>query len=374
MDSESTSKKPITPASRVKKISKNTYDVATKPDKKVKLPEVKIDCYTLNIKKHKNIKSGRDTMHFDDFFRDSINRSNSDNNQFSDFIGFFKNYISSFDGKFAVNGIGKAIHLQTEKINLNSANRIISGIIEGGTTNMGGFIKEQGKTRDEDSFILTPNHVEGQPFYFLLYFPQKSNIAVLLIQSFSSKSITDVFKSHLTQFFNKATSNHSLSINTIIPKQIVKSFKEKGTINTITLRKQNLDSDKASRVFGIEYKSETGITMELKISGLRSIANAKEVITNFMDGDNTMFYDIPGIAELGFEGKFEKLIEYEHNGKISSIRSSQNFDFHPSFYVDEADITRDIQRLPTHSSLDKYCRSLLLTLCQDISLTTPNVS
>jgi hypothetical protein len=345
----------------------------------ITVPEIKIDCFTIQIQTHKEKgKNGNKEnvfIRFDDFYKKTVsNDIGEDIISNQSFISFFADYLNSFQGKFAVNGVGKALHLNSEKIRFQSENRIISGTFEGGTTNIGGFIKEQNNPHDEDSFILTPNHVEGQPYYFIMYFPEDSNMGLLLVQSFSAKSVTDLFKRHLQQFFSKNSENVTLLLNSVVPKEVVKNFREKGVIDKVTLRKQNLDSDRASRVFGYEFSSEDGITIELRIKGLKQLSNAKELLDKMMNGDNLKFFDIPEINELGFDGTHETVFEYEHNGRKSSVKSSKNFSLTPSFYISESDISRDEKLLPTFESLDNYCRSLLVSLCSETSIPTPNVA
>ena len=155
----------------------------------IKAPEIKIDCFTISMKKYKTNKDEDSFYGFDEFYKErkiTINSEGQEEEEIENkaFLEFFKSYVSSFDNKFAVqNKTGKAIFLNTVQLKFNSKLRTICGIIEGGTTNMGGAIKEQDNTNDDDSFTLTPNHVETQPYYFLFWFPEHSKTGLLLFQS-----------------------------------------------------------------------------------------------------------------------------------------------------------------------------------------------
>lgn len=354
---------------KVELIRKRAKEIANDNiETKKKLPEIKIDCFKLQIRKERALKK-KGYIEFDNFFNDSANFLTASATK-GGFTGFFSKYISSFNGKFAINFEGRAVHLSSDSVRFMSESRIISGSVLGGTTNLGGFIKNQDDP-SADAFILTDKHVEGYPFFFMIYFPEKTNLALLLVQSFSTKSITDTFKSHLRTFFSESSDGYVLDVSTLVPADIVKQFREKGVINKFVMRKQNISSDRAEKVYGMEFRDDTRVTIELKITGIKSLANAREFVSNMMNGSGTDFYALDEIKDIGFEGGYETLFEYEHNGKKSSIRSSNSFELSPSFYVAETDIVRGSDSAPTLESIFKYCISLLDSLCAQLSIEKP---
>lgn len=357
------------PRTRLKPIARATNPESLTVEPKPKLPEVKIDCFKLQVRQFGRTKNSS-YLDFNDVFK-TTGSTGASQDQLDGFIDFFKKYVSSFDGRFAVNSEGRAIHLNTTKVTFGSKSQVITGVIEAGTTNMGGFIKEQDKPKDEDSFVFTHKHVEGHPYFFLIYFPPNSNVALLLVQSFSTKSATETFRAHLKSFFNSTFDQFSLEIGTIVPTEVVEKFREKGEINRVIFRKQNLSSDKADKIYGLNFKQGESVTVELRISGIKFLTDAKEIVSDIMNGRRTKFFSVEDMENIGFDGNYETLLEYEHNGKKASIKQSKNFTFTPSFYVDESDIARDENYLPSVESLSEYCRSLLSSLCTQISLPQP---
>ncbi|HEY4650733.1 MAG TPA: hypothetical protein VIG72_04930, partial [Pontibacter sp.] len=79
--------------------------------------EVKLDCYTLKIKKHKVKNTDPDEfVGFEDVFLDKevIIKDDKSEERVSDFYSFFSHYVNSFQNKFHVHkSSGKALCLDS---------------------------------------------------------------------------------------------------------------------------------------------------------------------------------------------------------------------------------------------------------------------
>ena len=334
--------------------------------------EIKLDCYTLKIKKNKVKNTDPDEfVGFEDVFLDKevIIKDDKSEERVNDFYSFFGHYVNSFQNKFHVHkSSGKALCLDSRKTFPNKTYRIISGMLEGGGTGIVSKIKDVDDF-DNAAFVVTDKHVSAIPFYYLLWIPEKGNVGLLIIQSFSTRSITDPLRAHLRQFFSKVVPGHTLIIGNYVPKKAIKEMKEKGEVNKLILRKHKLDADKTSELFPeATFSSLNTVDIEVVVKGLDKVAGLKDAISDFLSGASTQLIDIEPFEELGIDGSHETLLEFNHNGKTALAKQSNNFDLSISYYINESDIERDENKHPTYRSIHNYTLSYVRGVQQEIGI------
>lgn len=325
--------------------------------------EVKIDVYTIQVKK----RNKKQFVAFDKFYSPIDPDTGEAENKIEKFEQLFTDYIKSFDSKFWVQEqSGKAISLVSEKVKYSSRKRIIKGILEGGITGIGSKIKKKDDVTDENAFQVTTDDVEAIPYYFLFWLPNDSNVGLLLVQGFGSKTISETFKAHFRKFFSDSVGDHTLIVNELIPKELEKQMRNDGVVNTVILRRHHLPSDKAEKILGLEYVSQE-VSVEVKITGLKKLQGIKEKIKEYINHESPALFDISSLEDFGIDGKHETIIQFEHNGKVAQGKASENFKLAPSYYVADDDISRDINMHPTYESIENYCISFLETLKKEIN-------
>ena len=322
--------------------------------------EVKLDVYTLHVKRH----GKEEYINFDSFYLDpNVPKQKVSEVEFKQ---FFSDYVKSFDNKFWVQEIsGKAINVSATNLKFAGNKRIICGTIEGGTTGIGSKIKKREDISDETAFQVTKEMIESIPYYFMIWVPNDSNIGLLIIQGIGNKSISDVFRAHLKNFFNKNTNNIALLINEHIPKAAEKKMREKGLINSITLRRLHLPSSKAEKILGMKYVAEE-INVEVKITGLKNVEGFSNKLKDFFTGKITQLVDIQPLEDYGIDGKHDVIVKYEHDGKSAIGKLSNQFKLSPTYYLEEKDIKRNNLNHPTFDCIDSYCSSFIEVLKKEI--------
>lgn len=322
--------------------------------------EIKLDVFTLQVKKQRK----DEFVGFDEFYK-----KEGETNEISteSFKNFFTDYITSFDGKFWEQSItGKAINLSKQHVHFDTKERIIYGLVEGGTTGIGTKIKKKEDVSDENAFQVTTEMVSSIPYYFLLWLPKDSNKGLLIIQSIGNKSISETFKIHLRRFFNNSTKSLSFVTNELIPKETSEKMQKDGIINTIILRRMHLPSSKGAKLLGLKYAEGSPLTIEIKITGLSKIAAIKDKVLNTMKGKFPQLIDTTCIEDIGFDENYEILAKFEHDGKVAVGKLSERFKIAPSYYIKEGDINRNIYQHPEFESINKYCQSFLIALKKEI--------
>ena len=322
--------------------------------------EVKLDVYTLHVKRHKK----EEYVNFDYFYYDSsVAKKKATKLEFKK---FFSDYVKSYDNKFWVQEIsGKALNLSSKNLKYATEQRTIYGTIEGGTTGIGSRIKKVEDVSDETAFQVTKEMVESIPYYFLIWVPNDSNIGLLIVQGIGNKSVSDVFRAHLKGFFNKTTSGVSLIINEHIPKAAEKKMKDKGMVNSVMLRRFHLPSSKAEKILGLQYVPEE-INVEVKITGLKNVRGFKQKLRDFFSGKITELIDIEPLSDYGIDGKHDVVVTYEHDGKKANGKLSNDFKLAPTYYLEEKDVVRNALNHPTFDCINNYCTSFLEVLKKEI--------
>lgn len=329
---------------------------------------VKLDCFTLRIKKH----NSDEYLMFDEVFTKKplhFKNNKGENEILEDctFYGFFEKYINSFDNRFHTHkSTGKAICLDPNGFHLFRSQRIICGLVEGGSSDIGGKVKHKEKFDDADAFELTPEKIVSVPFYYLLWIPHNSDIGILLVQSFTSKSITEAIKAHLRQFFSKNVPGYSLQIFTRVPDYKIKEMKDEGIIDTIILRRHSLPADRSSNLFGAKYSPFNKVGVDIVFRGVSSIPEVRKAVKDIFSGKRTKIVDIPELAELGFDDDYDILLEFEHNGRKALAKKSKNYDITPAVYVPDSEITRNENNHPTYESMHDYALSYLESIKEEM--------
>lgn len=330
-------------------------------------PEIRIECYLLHARRRNARRDAEDAIvEFDDLLEsDTSAPSDPEAAAREKFQRFFVEFIKSFDNKFAVFKGGKAISILSEDVRFDSGTRTISGIVEGGITSMGGFIKDQ--EHKESEFELTPNHVSGQPYYFLLYLPSNSATGILIFQSFSTNTFSDIFKRKMILFMSEKN-GPVLRFESFVPNEVVENFKDHSTIEKITISKHSVSSDKAANIFDMNFIPDEEINIEIKITGNGALKSFQNKIGDWWNhqSDNKRFFALEDLGYLGFDDESEIKFTFDNNGKKNTVTSRNSFKFSPNIYVEEGDIKRDSNFLPIFESVDEYCRGYLGSIIDQI--------
>jgi hypothetical protein len=325
--------------------------------------DVRLDCFTFQVRSRQTKNNRPEYYNLKELsFYDGQQR------QILNFRTFFEKFMQSFDGKFA--GLGESetvIYPPKSAISFASEKELIYGFVKGGKSGIAKTIVDKNKP-DDEIFRVTADHVDSIDYFFMIWAPMESKMGVILIQGFSTNSISESFCSLIKKFFTDNIEDRLFQMGKFIPKDTIEQMKDKGDINKITLKRHKLNSDKANSILGLNF-IHSEVVIEVKISGLKNYSKQfKDILT--LDFENAFadhrFFSTPILEDIGMDGTHDVLIEYEFNGKKATAKKSQNYTLSPYYYVDESSIERDKEtNLPTKDSLKEYCLAFFDKLLQE---------
>jgi len=325
--------------------------------------ELKLDVITIKIKR----KGKNELLGFKNFYQET----EDDSLPRKGFITFFKKYIESFGDDFAADKeIGKAINLNTSNVKIHSRLDLICGTIEGGTTGIGGLIKSRKNASGNSVYKVTRDKVTVMPYYFMIWIPKNSDVGLLILQSYGSRSIGDVYKAHLKRFFSKSCNDSVLVTGSHVPKAALDKINSESQVDEIIMRRYHLPSTKGEKLLGIKYQNDRNITIEIKIKGLKTLPEIASKVQDFIEGKITQLIDVEDLDEIGFNEKVETSIVLEHNGKKATGKMKQEFKISPAYYIEKGDVKVNDLHHPEFDSIHSYCLTFLEAMKAEIGYKT----
>lgn len=322
-------------------------------------PDIRIEKFLVKAKSRRANPKDEDSY----LFFDEIVRHLDPNNY--GFVPLFEAFVNSFGGMFdALNG--KAISVSSKSVRYDSGSRTISGIVQCGHTDMGGFAKKKNEP-EEEGVKLTPDHVSGQPYYFLFYLPETSKTGVLIFQSFSDRSFSDRFRSKF-QFFVAQQNGPVLTFEHYFPERAVSLFKEEGHLSRLSIRRYGVSSDRASQIMDEGVRPTGTFNVEIRITGKDWLSRLQDNLglSSLFGGNKSVdlgeFFTFEEAQVFGIDEEPEVVLEFERNGRKSTVTSESGFKFEPNFYLTPGEVERDEQFIPKLESIDAYCRDYLAYL------------
>lgn len=323
--------------------------------------QIKTDIFTLYLNK----KRSKEEAPFNNFIQfDSISNKPTQTN----FLDFFKYYIESFNGNFAIQtNTGNALGLDSSKVHFNQSENIIYGTIQGGKSGVGSYTYKN-KKLNSTPFVISPEDISSKPFFFLLWIPDDSNVGIAIIQGFSSDSVTNLFCSHLKYFFSKNTKQLNFLVKKFVPSKIIEYYRKNAIIKEISISKRKLSGDKASKLAGVKYNPSNELDLKLVIKGIDKTVGLREKAFDSFLSRSTKIIEIDylnGVEQM-WGSHPEIAINFELDNQSYTAKSIHDFDISPSIYLKDGEVETDLMKHPTYKSIRDYCFKLLTDLKKEI--------
>ena len=325
-------------------------------------PDIRLECYIIRIKKRNaRSESVESYLPLDYIFSKKVVDEETGEEIRQPFGEIFGSFIGSFDNQFKVYKGGRAVFLETGKVRFASEQRLIYGIVEGGSTSLGGWVKKQ--QNDEEEILVTRDHVKGEPYYFLLYLPEDSQTGILIFQSFSDRTASSEFRMAFQNFIAgpKFDGPRVIFLNYISPETAEK-FKRNCTLEKVSITRFEVPTDKGSKIFKNQYRPTMSFNLELKVTGKYALNELWQKATNYIDGEGQKageFFALEVLESLGFDDDSDVNFTTKYAGKQETITTKNNFKFSPNYYDTDSKIVRDENHLPLFDSVDTYCKDFL---------------
>jgi hypothetical protein len=327
---------------------------------------LKLDIITLSVSRR---GKPDELLYFDDFFRYQQQDGTYLKRGFKDFLD---KYIGSFNGEFSTtNNVSKAISLEGGAGRWNSAQRLISGIVEGGNAGANMDVKARSNSRDT-IFRIGNEHVTAEPFHFLLWMPADYDTGVLLVQGYNNSSVADAFKQHLAAFVRQECPDVVLNTGTYVDRENAERFRNGAVVNQVTFRRTHIEPDVADHITGIRTTKRV-VNVDIKISGLNNLDGFADKVNRWLAGEVPSLFEIADLREYGIDGEHETILGYKtEEGRRASAKSKQEFELNPRIVIEPGDVGLNANGRPNEDQIRAFMRRELSRIQAEIGYTNAN--
>jgi len=287
---------------------------------------LKLEVFRISLKR----KGGKNTdlRNFSEFFNEVFSKDTKDDN----YQEFIKAYISSFKNEFKLNkdktkGISTG---NNHKFVPRSLSNIVDGNVIGGITGIKQTIFNQ-KDSKKDKGDINNDDVSTLPYYLKIWTPLNHNTGILMVQSYTRLTVTDMVKIHLSQFFKDH--GFSLIITPFVPKKMKEDFKKSSMVYKVAFVKEKLNQDKRKLINPL-FTDFQKLKVTIQVSGF------KENVAEFWDkltGNNRKIIE-SNLEDFDIRENedFETIAYYEDEfGHKSHTSIKKNFDIQPTIFLDD---------------------------------------
>lgn len=311
----------------------------------------KLEVYQIILKPRRD-----EDKSFRDLITSKLNLNNNDDDT-AIMFSFFRHFLHEIDAdEFISNDTKKKaftaynttprIEGETTTINIHSEEKIIEGTIEGGKYGLSRNKSRMGHKADKE-----PLHIDDiilDTFYFLLYLPFDSKYGILLLQSYSSDTISDIFNSFLSKLFSSSRDFQKPKIEKFIPKDIIQEFKQNGVVTRFSFTSRYVEEEMPGLAF-IENDNEVAVSIVIttkKGIALDDLNDFRENIENV---------DVFGKQLSHFTNKKGYLINTEKNkGTPFKLNGGE---IQPIIYLEG--IVEINNGIPNFGQIKDFCFNLL---------------
>jgi hypothetical protein len=322
--------------------------------------DIRLKVFTIRLKKFRARKN------VDLLWKDAFDLfEGSDSEKFN---ALFKKYLEHFDGKFITyKNWPKAMMIPDLDVVFKSTDRLFYGQFEGGPTNQTFKVKKLDNSGGE--ITIDKSQVTAQPFHFMFYLPENSNIGLLVVQSMGDISMHDILKLNFQRFIMGLSSNFNVDFHERITKDAVESYK-KGNVKSISIRKSGLSKDEGDNIFVKKYQDYGDVKLELKVSFLNQIANKfkLEDLKDFAFGTAPQLLEIDSLEAVGLDNGVDIFANFEYNGKESVAKVDNGVKLSPTYIVQSGDVPLTADNHPDPIKMKTYMLAFFEKMKLEIGL------
>lgn len=286
---------------------------------------LKLSIFRISLKKKGD--SNNNLIPFNEFFKESYPNLNKK----KAYKSFIDEYVNSFGSKFRLNLDGtKGISaVDTNEFTIKSKSNIINGAIIGGQT---GILQELFKQNNSEKPTgnLDTDDVATLSYFIKLWTPYDHDSGILMVQSYSNLTVTDLIKGHLGTFFNKR--NFSLIFTNYIPNSVKEHYKKNSNVYKVAFVKDSISKGKRKLINPL-FAEFDNLQVRIEVSGF------KKDVTDFWDkfgasdrliNSNLEDFDIKEDVD------FETVAYYkDEKGRKSNTSIKRDLDIKPTIFLND---------------------------------------
>ncbi len=315
---------------------------------------LKLEIFRISLKKKGG--SNADLKNFEEFFK----VLNTDKTKaYNEFIKSFVNYFSN---EFKPNADG------TKGISSNKQNKyepqpsknVINGELFGGNLGNEQVIYDQTDSSIQKGKVGS-NQIASLPFYFKIWTPMDYTTGVLMVQSYSNYTITDLVKSNITKFFNNY--DYSLIINPFVPEVIKEQYLKNSQVYKLNILKDGITKGKRKLINPLFAEFEN-----LKIT--ISVSGFKEDVSTFWSklkrdkqgfiGSNLEDFDIKEQDDYEIKAYYK-----DEDGHKANVGIKRNTEIAPTIFLPD-NMKKEKSNHYEYDKIKKHTDAILQNIQKEI--------
>ncbi|MBD9179632.1 MAG: hypothetical protein EGP82_10750 [Odoribacter splanchnicus] len=328
----------------------------------------KLEVFTITLKTSRNDLS---LFSFKAFLNDLLikrevitEEEDDENILFLEFFRFFVSqfssgeYIKNEKDKKAMTAFRADVDHDDCDITPHAEHCIIEGKLYGGKY---GLLRTRSKVNDKtQQDRVREDDVIADQFYFFLHMPMDSHKGILMVQSYTSESITALLKTTIKGLFSNVPNYLLPEIQAFCPKLFQDQFKNGGFIKKYAFSGEVLTEDLD---FPVEHTNDV-LKVSITIESERGIEYRehptliRKIISNKI-----------GEKFLGSFSKKKAFIKNNSTNRVSPFDiNDEDFKIKPVIMLEDHGITVDEFGFPDYTELKGFCFSLLNIVHEELSL------
>lgn len=287
---------------------------------------LKLEIFRISLKKKGG--SRKNLINYQEFFENAFSKTDK-NDSYKEFINKF---ILLFGNEFKLNADNtKAISATKDKqFNFRSNTNVIDGEIIGGTTGIDQTLYKRKNSKKGEGNITTDT-VSALPFFIKLWTPMDHNTGVLMIQSYSNHTVTEMVKSYLSKFFQDY--NYSIIITPYIPNAIKEKYRNNSSVYKVALIRESLTKNKRKLLNPLFTEFE-GLKVRIEISGFTE--KSTEFWKKFT-GNNKLISSNLEDFDIKEDDDFKTIAYYkDDHGHKSKTSMEKQVEIKPTIFLDDS--------------------------------------
>lgn len=286
---------------------------------------LKLEIFRISLKK----KGGsRDKLfNFHEFFEKAFSQTDKS----EAYKAFISKFILIFNDEFKLNADNTKAISATSDLNFNfrSETNTIDGELLGGSTGIDQKLYLV-KNAKKETGKITNNNVTALPFYFKLWTPLDHNTGILMVQSYSNHTVTEMIKSYITKFFQDY--DFSLIISPHVPKEIRNEYVKNSSVYKVAFVKESLSKDKRKLINPL-FTEFSNLQIKIEVSGFKEKVN--EFWEKFTQSDKLISSNLEdfGIKE---NDDYRTIAYYtDDKGHKSNTSIEKQIELKPTIFLDD---------------------------------------
>ena len=319
---------------------------------------LKLEIFKIAIKK-RNSRS-KDFLNFKDLF-ESIGDKKEEA-----YLQFISDYRNLFNGKFKSDGKGMK-NISTTRQN-NFTPRSIQNIIDGEV--FGGNIGSLQTIYNQDNAVEEIGRVEldqiaSLPFFIKLWTPLDHNSGILMIQSYSDYTVSDLIKTTLRKFITDY--GFTLIFSPFTPQEIKEEYLKKSHVYEMKIINDNISRGKRKLINPI-FADEENLKITVTVSGFK---HDVEDFWNKIKGGGAKKLIGANLEDLDIseQNGYELKAYYkDENGYLANVGMRNTLDITPTIFLPD-EIKSDETHHFDYEKIKKFTDGILSKIKQEIGYT-----